>query len=150
VPKPNFDQVVFPASVIMMLIAVIVTLVAMSRGISADVQGATSCKTPFENQLGGVSVLLGKCRYKINNLPCNKVCSSTELSFFDDHLTISGVVNLARGVTLKGTVKIIANEGSTIDIPELNGDDAPSVAAAPVAPADLAAAQCSQQQCCCS
>ncbi|PUU74793.1 UTP--glucose-1-phosphate uridylyltransferase-domain-containing protein [Tuber borchii] len=34
-----------------------------------------------------------------------------------DHLTITGAVNLGRGVTLKGTVIIVANEGSTIDIP---------------------------------
>ncbi|RPB16534.1 UTP--glucose-1-phosphate uridylyltransferase [Morchella conica CCBAS932] len=34
-----------------------------------------------------------------------------------DHLTITGAVNLGRKVTLKGTVIIVANEGSTIDIP---------------------------------
>lgn len=34
-----------------------------------------------------------------------------------DHLTITGAVNLGRGVTLKGTVIIVANESSTIDIP---------------------------------
>ncbi|TPX08888.1 uncharacterized protein E0L32_009592 [Thyridium curvatum] len=34
-----------------------------------------------------------------------------------DHLTITGAVNLGRGVTLKGTVIIVATEGSTIDVP---------------------------------
>lgn len=34
-----------------------------------------------------------------------------------DHLTITGAVNLGRNVTLKGTVIIVATEGSTIDIP---------------------------------
>jgi UTP--glucose-1-phosphate uridylyltransferase len=34
-----------------------------------------------------------------------------------DHLTITGAVNLGRGVTLKGTVIIVATEGSTIEIP---------------------------------
>ncbi|CAF9913056.1 MAG: UTP-glucose-1-phosphate uridylyltransferase [Heterodermia speciosa] len=34
-----------------------------------------------------------------------------------DHLTITGAVNLGRGVVLKGTVIIVANEGSTIDVP---------------------------------
>ena len=34
-----------------------------------------------------------------------------------DHLTITGAVNLGRGVILKGTVIIVASEGSTIDIP---------------------------------
>lgn len=34
-----------------------------------------------------------------------------------DHLTITGPVNLGRGVTLKGTVIIVASEGNTIDIP---------------------------------
>jgi len=34
-----------------------------------------------------------------------------------DHLTITGNVNLGRGVQLKGTVIIVATEGSTIDIP---------------------------------
>jgi len=34
-----------------------------------------------------------------------------------DHLTITGKVNLGRGVILKGTVIIVATEGQTIDIP---------------------------------
>ncbi|KAI9800545.1 MAG: putative UTP--glucose-1-phosphate uridylyltransferase [Sarcosagium campestre] len=34
-----------------------------------------------------------------------------------DHLTITGAVNLGRNVTLKGTVIIVANQGSTIDVP---------------------------------
>ncbi|KAL8888796.1 MAG: hypothetical protein Q9205_001750 [Flavoplaca limonia] len=34
-----------------------------------------------------------------------------------DHLTITGAVNLGRGVVLKGTVIIVATEGSTIDVP---------------------------------
>jgi len=34
-----------------------------------------------------------------------------------DHLTITGKVNLGRGVTLKGTVIIVASEGQTIDVP---------------------------------
>ena len=34
-----------------------------------------------------------------------------------DHLTVTGAVNLGRGVVLKGTVIIVANEGSTIDVP---------------------------------
>ncbi|KAK3071378.1 UTP-glucose-1-phosphate uridylyltransferase [Teratosphaeriaceae sp. CCFEE 6253] len=34
-----------------------------------------------------------------------------------DHLTITGAVNLGRGVVLKGTVIIVASEGNTIDIP---------------------------------
>lgn len=34
-----------------------------------------------------------------------------------DHLTITGAVNLGRGVTMKGTVIIVASEGSTIDVP---------------------------------
>lgn len=35
-----------------------------------------------------------------------------------DHLTISGDVYFGRGVTLRGTVIIVANEGSRIDIPD--------------------------------
>ena len=34
-----------------------------------------------------------------------------------DHLTITGAVNLGRGVVLKGTVIIVATEGQTIDVP---------------------------------
>ncbi|KAK6459982.1 UTP-glucose-1-phosphate uridylyltransferase [Scheffersomyces coipomensis] len=34
-----------------------------------------------------------------------------------DHLTITGNVNLGRGVTLKGTVIIVCNDGQRIDIP---------------------------------
>ena len=34
-----------------------------------------------------------------------------------DHLTVSGNVTFGRGVSLKGTVIIIANHGDRIDIP---------------------------------
>merc|ERR1712093_959131 len=34
-----------------------------------------------------------------------------------DHLTVTGPVNLGRGIVLKGTVIIVATENSTIDIP---------------------------------
>ncbi|KZF22439.1 UTP--glucose-1-phosphate uridylyltransferase [Xylona heveae TC161] len=34
-----------------------------------------------------------------------------------DHLTITGAVNLGSNVTMKGTVIIVATEGSTIDVP---------------------------------
>jgi len=34
-----------------------------------------------------------------------------------DHLTITGAVNLGRGVVCKGTVIIVATEGQTIDVP---------------------------------
>ncbi|XP_023930816.1 UTP--glucose-1-phosphate uridylyltransferase-like, partial [Lingula anatina] len=34
-----------------------------------------------------------------------------------DHLTVSGDVTFGKGVTLKGTVIIIANHGERIDIP---------------------------------
>ena len=36
---------------------------------------------------------------------------------FLDHLTVSGSVYFSRGVTLKGTVIIVASEGSRIDVP---------------------------------
>ena len=35
-----------------------------------------------------------------------------------DHLTITGVVQLGKGIVLKGTVIIVATEGQTIDIPQ--------------------------------
>ena len=35
-----------------------------------------------------------------------------------DHLTVSGNVNFGKGVSLKGTVIIIANYGDQIDIPD--------------------------------
>ena len=35
-----------------------------------------------------------------------------------DHLTVSGNVNFGKGVSLKGTVIIIANFGDQIDIPD--------------------------------
>lgn len=34
-----------------------------------------------------------------------------------DHLTVSGDVTFGKGVTLKGTVIIIANHGERIDLP---------------------------------
>ena len=35
-----------------------------------------------------------------------------------DHLTVSGDVTFGRGVQLRGTVIVVANEGSKIDIPD--------------------------------
>lgn len=35
-----------------------------------------------------------------------------------DHLTVSGDVTFGRGVSLRGTVIVIANEGNTINIPD--------------------------------
>ena len=35
-----------------------------------------------------------------------------------DHLTVSGNVNFGKGVSLKGTVIIMANYGDQIDIPD--------------------------------
>jgi len=35
-----------------------------------------------------------------------------------DHLTVSGDVHFGRGVTLRGTVIVVANEGQRIDIPD--------------------------------
>jgi len=35
-----------------------------------------------------------------------------------DHLTVTGDVNFGRGVTLRGTVIVVANEGQRIDIPD--------------------------------
>jgi hypothetical protein len=39
-----------------------------------------------------------------------------------DHLTVSGDVHFGPGVTLKGTVIIIAKEGERIEIPARAGD----------------------------
>ena len=35
-----------------------------------------------------------------------------------DHLTVSGSVNFGKGISLKGTVIIMANYGEHIDIPD--------------------------------
>jgi UTP--glucose-1-phosphate uridylyltransferase len=35
-----------------------------------------------------------------------------------DHLTVSGDVTFGRGVTLRGTVIIVANEGQKIELPD--------------------------------
>lgn len=35
-----------------------------------------------------------------------------------DHLTVSGDVSFGRGVTLRGTVIIVANEGQKIELPD--------------------------------
>ena len=35
-----------------------------------------------------------------------------------DHLTVSGDVSFGRGVTLRGTVIIVANEGQKIQLPD--------------------------------
>jgi UTP--glucose-1-phosphate uridylyltransferase len=37
---------------------------------------------------------------------------------FCDHLTVSGDVRFGRDVVLRGTVIIVANEGSKIDVPD--------------------------------
>lgn len=35
-----------------------------------------------------------------------------------DHLTVAGDVSFGRGVTLRGTVIIVANEGQKIELPD--------------------------------
>src|SRR5690606_5291272 len=68
------------------------------------------------NRFGGAPLIkLGTDFKKVSDF--QKRISSIPRIVELDHLTISGAVNLGRGVTLKGTVIIVATEGSTIDIP---------------------------------
>ncbi|KAJ6084553.1 UTP-glucose-1-phosphate uridylyltransferase Ugp1 [Penicillium sp. IBT 16267x] len=68
------------------------------------------------NRFGGVPVIkLGSDFKKVSDF--QKRISSIPRIVELDHLTITGAVNLGRNVTLKGTVIIVATEGSTIDIP---------------------------------
>ncbi|KAF9732327.1 UTP-glucose-1-phosphate uridylyltransferase [Paraphaeosphaeria minitans] len=63
---------------------------------------------PKAEQLGGDFKKVSSFQSRIPSIP-----KIVEL----DHLTITGPVNLGRGVTMKGTVIIVASEGQTIDIP---------------------------------
>ncbi|KAJ5233334.1 UTP--glucose-1-phosphate uridylyltransferase [Penicillium citrinum] len=68
------------------------------------------------NRFGGVPVIkLGSDFKKVSDF--QKRIASIPRIVELDHLTITGAVNLGRNVTLKGTVIIVATEGSTIDIP---------------------------------
>ncbi|OQE05632.1 hypothetical protein PENVUL_c023G05261 [Penicillium vulpinum] len=68
------------------------------------------------NRFGGVPVIkLGSDFKKVSDF--QKRIASIPRIVELDHLTITGPVNLGRNVTLKGTVIIVASEGSTIDIP---------------------------------
>jgi UTP--glucose-1-phosphate uridylyltransferase len=68
------------------------------------------------NRFGGAPIIkLGSDFKKVSDF--QKRVPSIPRILELDHLTISGAVNLGRGVTLKGTVIIVATEGSTIDIP---------------------------------
>jgi len=68
------------------------------------------------NRFGGVPVIkLGSDFKKVSDF--QKRITSIPRIVELDHLTITGPVNLGRNVTLKGTVIIVASEGSTIDIP---------------------------------
>ncbi|CBF82451.1 UTP--glucose-1-phosphate uridylyltransferase family [Aspergillus tetrazonus] len=68
------------------------------------------------NRFGGVPVIkLGSDFKKVSDF--QKRIPSIPRIVELDHLTITGAVNLGRNVTLKGTVIIVATEGSTIDIP---------------------------------
>ncbi|EEH36399.2 UTP-glucose-1-phosphate uridylyltransferase [Paracoccidioides lutzii Pb01] len=68
------------------------------------------------NRFGGTPLIkLGRDFKKVSDF--QKRIPSIPRILELDHLTISGVVNLGRGVILKGTVIIVATEGSTIDIP---------------------------------
>ncbi|GLI81186.1 UTP-glucose-1-phosphate uridylyltransferase [Penicillium ochrochloron] len=68
------------------------------------------------NRFGGVPVIkLGSDFKKVSDF--QKRIGSIPRIVELDHLTITGAVNLGRNVTLKGTVIIVATEGSTIDIP---------------------------------
>ncbi|RAK90965.1 UTP-glucose-1-phosphate uridylyltransferase Ugp1 [Aspergillus costaricaensis CBS 115574] len=68
------------------------------------------------NRFGGVPVIkLGSDFKKVSDF--QKHIPSIPRIVELDHLTITGAVNLGRNVQLKGTVIIVATEGSTIDIP---------------------------------
>jgi UTP--glucose-1-phosphate uridylyltransferase len=68
------------------------------------------------NRFGGVPVIkLGSDFKKVSDF--QKRIASIPRIVELDHLTVTGPVNLGRNVTLKGTVIIVASEGSTIDIP---------------------------------
>lgn len=68
------------------------------------------------NRFGGVPVIkLGSDFKKVSDF--QKHIPSIPRIVELDHLTITGAVNLGRNVTLKGTVIIVATEGSTIDVP---------------------------------
>ncbi|KAJ5109693.1 UTP--glucose-1-phosphate uridylyltransferase [Penicillium argentinense] len=68
------------------------------------------------NRFGGVPVIkLGSDFKKVSDF--QKRIASIPRIVELDHLTITGAVNLGRNVTLKGTVIIVATEGSTIDVP---------------------------------
>ena len=68
------------------------------------------------NRFGGVPVIkLGSDFKKVSDF--QKRIPSIPRIVELDHLTITGAVNLGRNVTLKGTVIIVATEGSTIDVP---------------------------------
>jgi len=68
------------------------------------------------NRIGGAPLIkLGSDFKKVSSFQ-SRIPSIPKIAELD-HLTITGAVNLGRGVTLKGTVIIVATEGSTIDIP---------------------------------
>jgi len=70
-----------------------------------------------EKRFGGTSPLikLGSDFKKVSSFQ-SRIPSIPKILELD-HLTITGAVNLGRGVTLKGTVIIVASEGQTIDVP---------------------------------
>ncbi|KAI1828974.1 hypothetical protein DTO027I6_10241 [Penicillium roqueforti] len=68
------------------------------------------------NHVGGVPVIkLGSDFKKVSDF--HKRVARIPHIIELDHLTVTGPVNLGRNVTLKGTVIIVASDGSTIDIP---------------------------------
>lgn len=68
------------------------------------------------NRFGGVPVIkLGTDFKKVSDFQ-QRIPSIPRIVELD-HLTITGAVNVGRNVTLKGTVIIVATEGSTIDVP---------------------------------
>uniref|UniRef100_A0A093V740 UTP--glucose-1-phosphate uridylyltransferase n=1 Tax=Talaromyces marneffei PM1 TaxID=1077442 RepID=A0A093V740_TALMA len=68
------------------------------------------------NRFGGAPIIkLGSDFKKVSDFQ-KRIPSIPRIAELD-HLTITGPVNLGRNVTLKGTVIIVASEGSTIDIP---------------------------------
>nr|OQO27144.1 putative UTP--glucose-1-phosphate uridylyltransferase [Rachicladosporium sp. CCFEE 5018] len=68
------------------------------------------------NRFGGAPLIkLGNDFKKVSNFQAR--ISSIPKILELDHLTVTGAVNFGRGVVLKGTVIIVATEGSTIDIP---------------------------------
>ena len=86
-----------------------------NTGIKRHVGSSKNCSTELIEAASDTNLSTAGCQYK-KRKQFETIPDILQL----DHLTVSGDVSFGKGVSLRGSVIIIANHGDKIDIPSCN------------------------------